>query len=71
MPIVEPCIASVNSRNTGGTLKIGLSLKHQAISTFRRSHPTDQCTQTDLDETNAKKKKHESISEEEIHEFIF
>ena len=69
MPIVEPCTASVNSRNTGGTLKIGLSLKHQVISNFRRS--TDQCTQTDLDETNAKKKKHESILEEEIHEFIF
>ena len=69
MPIVEPCTASSNNRNTGGSLKRGLCLNHHVFCTFIRSHPIDQCIQADLDETNAKKGKQESISEEEIHEF--
>ena len=55
MPIVEPCTASSNNRNTGGSLKRGLCLNHHVFCTFIRSHPIDQCIQADLDETNAKK----------------
>ena len=68
-----PRTSSVNSRNTGGTLTLrrGSSLNHQVISTIRRSHSIDECTQTDLDETDDSNRKRESLSEEQVQELGF
>ena len=68
-----PRTATVNSRNIGGTLTLrrGSSLNHQVISTIRRSHSIDECTQTDLDETDDSNRKRVSLSEEQVQELGF
>lgn len=57
-PSLTEVTVSSNNRNN--------SLKHEVISTVRRSHSIDEYMQTDLDEKDHSNRKEESPSQEQV-----